>query len=796
MKRVLFTVASATMMFFGLQAQNNVSRFEIVSENSNAQKFGLQTQNNVQTINYDGGCLNRVTPLGYEVTTLRNGNTVQTKKLPPEVVASMKSRADDEYCTLTFQFKEDEDWELVWVEYPIIIEGVEYVWIEFGYWWDAVNNAVQVPVLKGVNIDAVAFMWTPWEDIDGLDTSKDSHYTIDQIFIDGDQTFNIDFDECVNFVSYNFVDPNNTPVNDLDRVVWMSSGAFFSFGEMMLEFQMVPTNLIYEKQVCFNNLSNRHKYFLDYILYDGTDWMEISYTIKDGITESIVATNDPADFTHHMQMFNAYEESEGPNYSYLGINKMYYGYTPWGFNGIRYWGADENITHDRTKPFSLYTNTKITENPQHGDINIFFIPIYYNDLEHLYAFNQKLDGAIWSAPFGINNSGQKVIHPFRNTKNFSWAEVHENFIELTTNDPLAEYYEDGELQKNDYRTPHLHYVFRGYTPLTLPVDELGLGGFLFNGTVFQGFIGFYDANGEQRYFDKKQIVNVKLDGTKIYEDYMWIFNYDFKEEIAIGDEGLIEIEILNENVYGYGVPHFNHTKMTMDLTKEDPVPPTITVLRVRDENGKIAVGITNLFRSKLEISAGDFYVPFNMETGEWYDAGKYNGRPNIISVQWSVDEVNFNPMIMNLVTDEKVHPAYGDYFEVGFMSLMMAGVENKWVTLKITLTDFAGNKQEQTLQNLFYVGDLISSIEKNSIAGKSVAYPNPFNGIVTIETEKPLTGETYFEIYDNSGRIIHQQKVNSETKTFTFNGKHLIEGIYFYGIYNQGNAITGKIVKQ
>jgi len=67
---------------------------------------------------------------------------------------------------------------------------------------------------------------------------------------------------------------------------------------------------------------------------------------------------------------------------------------------------------------------------------------------------------------------------------------------------------------------------------------------------------------------------------------------------------------------------------------------------------------------------------------------------------------------------------------------------------------------------------------------------------VNIELKNPVSGEVYLEIYDISGRIIHQQKHNCDsTSSFTWNGSHLKEGIYFYGIYSKEGAARGKIVK-
>jgi hypothetical protein len=112
------------------------------------------------------------------------------------------------------------------------------------------------------------------------------------------------------------------------------------------------------------------------------------------------------------------------------------------------------------------------------------------------------------------------------------------------------------------------------------------------------------------------------------------------------------------------------------------------------------------------------------------------------------------------------------------------------------LTDDAGNSQEQTFAPLFYYGDAVG-IEEETSRTSVLAYPNPFTGNVTIEIDNPVSGEVYFEVYDVTGRIIHQEKMNCNLQnSFIYNGSHLKEGVYFYGIYGNEGVVKGKIVKQ
>jgi len=145
----------------------------------------------------------------------------------------------------------------------------------------------------------------------------------------------------------------------------------------------------------------------------------------------------------------------------------------------------------------------------------------------------------------------------------------------------------------------------------------------------------------------------------------------------------------------------------------------------------------------------------------------------------------------------KFHPSYGNFFEVSLASLADLGTNVEWITVGIVLTDEAGNRIMQRFDPLFLYGERVGINEQVQAQKNHLIYPNPFTDKVIIEFEKPLSGETYFEVYDVTGRIIHQQKMSCDhTNSFTWNGSHLQGGVYFYGIYNQGNAYKGKMIKQ
>jgi len=270
--------------------------------------------------------------------------------------------------------------------------------------------------------------------------------------------------------------------------------------------------------------------------------------------------------------------------------------------------------------------------------------------------------------------------------------------------------------------------------------------------------------------------------------------YDF-QQLFNPSYSLYKVEMINDEVFAYGKNMINRTEIKFDKTQQDVTPPVLTMLRVINQE-KISMLVTDANAARLEITAGDYLQNTYFDGRSW--VVKYDKKPNI-EIYWSTDGETFHEL--PAVEDQsKFHVSYGNFFEVSLVPLTQADVYDKWITIKVVLTDDAGNRNEQVLEPLFKYGESLVNVD-DYIPKKynsSMAYPNPFTGMVNIEVNNPLSGVTWFEVYDLSDRIIHQEKIeDSTTTTFTWNGTYVNPGVYFYGIYNQGNVIAGgKIIKK
>jgi len=85
----------------------------------------------------------------------------------------------------------------------------------------------------------------------------------------------------------------------------------------------------------------------------------------------------------------------------------------------------------------------------------------------------------------------------------------------------------------------------------------------------------------------------------------------------------------------------------------------------------------------------------------------------------------------------------------------------------------------------------IVSIDENKMARKTIPknyklsqnYPNPFNPNTTIEFTLPKSELTTLKVYNILGKEVStlvSNKLNQGNHTYTFDGKNLSSGVYYY----------------
>jgi len=88
------------------------------------------------------------------------------------------------------------------------------------------------------------------------------------------------------------------------------------------------------------------------------------------------------------------------------------------------------------------------------------------------------------------------------------------------------------------------------------------------------------------------------------------------------------------------------------------------------------------------------------------------------------------------------------------------------------------------------IGGVTTAINEQE-ANKTVIFPNPSNGQLTIKTEGK--GTSAFTIFDVFGNVVLSQKLSQETENISVN---IPAGVYFSVIENKGEKITNKLIIQ
>jgi len=616
------------------------------------------------------------------------------------------------------------------------------------------------------------------------DSAIPAYISYDQILIDGDTEITVNMNEAVHKVSFNLVDVNNNPIDVLGDGVRYATFIDLTFSmHYSIDFTniLLATWLPLEDFYFFvNDMGTRNKIIIrfDLISSEGAQYL-YSFQIENEVTGDTVLENTGEEVIHYTQMFKSSEIL--PVTSLYGIDGLiiYYDFEN-EFGHKWYWSrhVGQNYLCDESKPYSLYTNVKLVkENPVSGDINVFVIPVFFER----YGVANSYRGYVVPFPMTINKNDELILDFFSHLE-YPFVPF-EGFGNNICSNHLSRVWNKDEYFYEGYRTPHLYYQARNYNTETNPNPK-------FNGAILSGGLVFMGEFNEKKFNHGDISVVLSRNNIEIYNDQIFRFNLtDMLNPVS----SKYKMEITNDEVFAYDQNMVNYTTIEFDLSKIDANPPTLTMLRVI-QNEKISMFISDVSDARLEITAGDFesvYINIPNNPNNYFNFIKYDKVPDI-KVFWSYEGETFYELSVEEDVS-KFYPVYGNFFNVSLSPLATFDLNNGWITIKIVLTDEVGNSQVQVLDPLFYYGDFVG-IEKTILS--NTAYPIPFTDLVTIELNTPISGLTYFEIYDISGRIVHQQKVNAnETKTFSYNGKHLKDGVYFYGIYNQGKKISGKIVK-
>jgi hypothetical protein len=91
---------------------------------------------------------------------------------------------------------------------------------------------------------------------------------------------------------------------------------------------------------------------------------------------------------------------------------------------------------------------------------------------------------------------------------------------------------------------------------------------------------------------------------------------------------------------------------------------------------------------------------------------------------------------------------------------------------------------------------LVGTYDQNPSIGFVKNSPNPFSTETTITVESLVPGEYAFEVFDLVGQRVHTQAIQLDAgvNEFTFDGKNLANGSYFYSLGNRDGRVSRRLV--
>lgn len=167
-----------------------------------------------------------------------------------------------------------------------------------------------------------------------------------------------------------------------------------------------------------------------------------------------------------------------------------------------------------------------------------------------------------------------------------------------------------------------------------------------------------------------------------------------------------------------GIEGGNRAMVVYDTTKEDNTPPAVTMLQMRDLNGKVKQVFKNPAEGEIFISAAD------IEINEG-DVNRYGSistwftlsEPKVVSASCvptgSVAEA-INEIALEVMEDTNDGYGFGTVYTGSLKDVDLTS-ETGWYDLTIMVADEAGNMQVQTLSPAFKIESLATGVAATSI---------------------------------------------------------------------------------
>ena len=610
----------------------------------------------------------------------------------------------------------------------------------------------------------------------------------DHVEVSDDVTIQSSMDDCPYTVGVFSHTPDSTPMSELNYAFlsWYILFDFLGKGAPFY-FELQDWNQTYHEHLPyfrFSAFDERSSIGLAEILFEENQTCYfIDHDPIAGCSGDIIFESDGKDLKTHEEYYNVNTTETSYYYVDHCITTHDFDGTPLRF----FW--DSRYTQnefDSSLPLTVVSNVKI-EDPHDYSRGYYYAMfpkvIETCDFEHLHP-NMYINDLAPSLMY-YDADDQLVREPFHHYQirggSFFANESSENSTDVLIPSPMVYLSDIGEKLFFGDRTPLLYQQTIAFNNETSPIGE----SFYLINTTMMG------DNGIQRIGDHDAIIHISLDGEEVYCDSLWRYLLD--AYLPAEQPGIVTMDITDNHLVVEGVEKTNTSHTEFDLYRDDAMPPTMTILQVKNKYGAESVELIDWYNAQIVFAAGDFEPHYNEEWW-WFDKMLYKAKPNV-NVYYSIENGEWQPLEYT-ENDELFHVNYGNVFTIDLAQLD-ANVTDKWVNLKFVVTDEAGNSQTQTMENVFYAGEMVSVNEHTVESLQHQVYPNPFSSEVKITAAQGVNGVANIAVYNILGEQVYGKTENcTETKEFTIDGNTWKPGVYFYSISTEDGVLQGKILKE
>ena len=598
------------------------------------------------------------------------------------------------------------------------------------------------------------------------------------ITVDHDITMNPSMSEAQFQLSVEGKDENGNPIEQqayLQNITEVHIG-FKTFGEGSIS--LGGSSLI---TVFCNELSDSFSISATQsISVEGQTSYFIQYPTHYGkLDGDLHMSNEPSEFETNKYYYNLRNNNNSNNVSFYSVDYMNYCVSQ--DNDIYYCDKISSqireMTIDPSVPIRLITNVKVDDQHLYYDkgfcVSKPFVSVYEN-----YNPNVSSDyhEQLVSPGAYLNGEGNWIRESFGDIPYIS-AKKMEYFDPMSPT-PAACVAPASQPSFLGERTPFLYWQAENYGPSNSVSGD----------AYFSGVMQYIGDNGCIRKSDESANIVIRANNSQIFNDSVYKFN---QNRFSVDEPCEISMEVTDTYLIDDGIIKFNVTLIDFDLNRDDAMPPTLTMLRVVNDNGQENVYLPDYNDATIVFGAGDFE---HLEPGGYFGKMLYKGKPEIYAYYSLVGGGQW--MELQYTENENLfHVNYGNVFTID-LSQLGDDAADKWITLRFVVIDEAGNRQIQELYDVFYTGQQTSVNEQSSNLSHNV-YPNPFSSELHINTVAAVDGIAQVSVFNILGEQVVSKTMHCNgTTEFIIDGGNFTSGIYFYHISTENGTIRGSVIKE